>query len=130
MILPDSSVWIDYIRGTDSRQTGILDNALDDERVVTGDLILLEILQGFKTEAGYRTAKKRFDALMIFEMLGKELAVKGAENFRFLRGKGITVRKTADVIIATFCIENGIPLLFSDKDFRPFVRHLGLIEVV
>ncbi|MGI9558375.1 MAG: type II toxin-antitoxin system VapC family toxin, partial [Thermodesulfobacteriota bacterium] len=105
-----------------------LDNALEEASVVTGDLILMEVLQGFKDEKSYKTAFERIDALEVFEMLGREMALKCAGNFRFLRGKGVTIRKTADVIIATFCIENKMPLLFSDKDFKPFVKHLGLIE--
>ncbi|MCG8669970.1 MAG: VapC toxin family PIN domain ribonuclease, partial [Pseudomonadales bacterium] len=83
---------------------------------------------GFRHDKDYKTARKLFEDLTIFEMLGQSMAVKSADNFRRLRKKGITIRKTADVIIATFCIEQKLPLLFSDKDFKPFVKHLGLRE--
>ncbi|MFK7976821.1 MAG: VapC toxin family PIN domain ribonuclease, partial [Halioglobus sp.] len=86
-------------------------------------------LQGFRHDKDYKAAKALFEDVTIFEMLGKEMAIKSAENFRALRKKGITVRKTADVIIASYCISQKLPLLFSDKDFKPFVKHLGLSEV-
>ena len=124
----DSSVWIDYFTGVASTKTDTLDDTLGQEPVVIGDLILTEVLQGFRHDKDYKTAKELFDDLIVFEMLGKKMAIKSAENFRLLRKKGITVRKTADVIIASFCIEKKLPLLFSDKDFKPFVKHLGLVE--
>jgi predicted nucleic acid-binding protein len=97
--------------------------------VVAGDLVLTEVLQGFRSEKDYRIARFLMDELTVFEMLGKEMAIKSAENFRKLRKKGITIRKTADVMIASYYIEHSLPLLFSDKDFRPFVKYLGLIKV-
>ena len=127
MILVDSSVWIDYFSGTISRQTDTLDDLLGETPIAIGDLILAEVLQGFRDDRDYRTARKLFDTLTVFDLLGREMALKSAENFRSLRRKGITVRKTADVIIATFCIEKRLPLMFSDRDFRPFVQHLGLL---
>jgi len=129
MILVDSSVWIDYFTGVDSSQVNKLDDCLGLQPVAIGDLILTEVLQGFRLDKEYETAKSLFDELVLFELLGQKMAIKSAENFRALRKKGITIRKTADVIIATFCIDRKIPLLFSDKDFKPFVRHLGLQEV-
>ncbi len=129
MILVDSSVWIDYFNGVDTPQTSKLDTLLGVEPLGIGDLILTEVLQGFKSDADYKTAKQLLSALSIFEMLGAEQAVKSAENFRALRKRGITVRKTADVIIATYCIEARHSLLFADKDFLPFVEHLGLRPV-
>lgn len=102
---------------------------LDEEAVAVGDIILMEVLQGFQDKKDYKIAIGLFDALAVFDMLGRKMALKSADNFRSLHGKGVTVRKTADVIIATFCIENRIPLLFSDKDFKPFVKYLNLIEV-
>jgi predicted nucleic acid-binding protein len=125
----DSSVWIDYFNGADNKQTEVLDNTLGQQLVAIGDLILTEVLQGFRHNKDYNTAKSIFEELTVFELLGKEKAIKSADNFRALRKKGITIRKTADVIIATFCIDKNIPLLFSDKDFKPFVKHLGLNEV-
>ena len=128
MILVDSSVWIDYFTGTDNKSTNTLHNILGLKPVAVGDLILTEVLQGFRYDKDYKTARALFDDVSIFEMLGTEMALKSAYNFRALRKKGITVRKTADVIIASFCIEQKLPLLFSDKDFKPFVKHLGLVE--
>ena len=129
MILVDSGVWIDYFTGIDNKQTATLDKTLGVQSVAASDLILTEVLQGFRHDRDYRTAKALFDNVTIFEMLGRDMAIRSAENFRTLRKKGITIRKTADVIIASFCIKQKIPLLFSDKDFKPFVKHLGLTEV-
>ena len=126
MIVVDSSVWIDYFSGADTPQTEKLENILGTKPVAIGDLILTEVLQGFRHDKDYKAARKLFEDVAIFEMLGIQMAIKSADNFRALRKKGITVRKTADVIIATFCIEQKLPLLFSDKDFSPFAKHLGL----
>ena len=128
MILVDSSVWIDYFTGIDSQQAETLDKTLGVRPVAAGDLILAEILQGFRHDRDYKMAKTLFDTITIFEMLGRKMALASAENFRSLHKKGITIRKTADLIIATFCIKQRIPLLFSDKNFKPFVEHLGLVE--
>jgi predicted nucleic acid-binding protein len=128
MIMVDSSVWIDYFSGADNKQANTLDNILGLKPVAIGDLILTEVLQGFRHDKDYKAARALFEDVTIFEMLGKEMALKSADNFRSLRKKGITVRKTADVIIATFCIDRKLPLLFSDKDFKPFVKYLGLAE--
>ena len=129
MIMVDSSVWIDYFTGVASKQTDTLDKTLGQEPVAVGDLILTEVLQGFRRDKDYETARTLFDDLTVFEMLGRNMAIKSAENFRALRKRGITVRKTTDVIIASFCIERKFPLLFSDKDFKPFVKYLDLQEV-
>ena len=126
MILVDSSVWIDFFNGTKNTGTDKLNEILGLEEVVIGDLILAEVLQGFKNDTDYKAAKNVLTSLEVHDLLGKELAIKSANNFRKLRKKGITIRKTADVIIATYCIENKIPLLFTDKDFLPFVDNLRL----
>lgn len=126
MILVDTSVWIDYFNGRDNRATECLDNCLIEGTVAIGDLIYLEILQGFRADRDYRTAKTRLEELTIYEMFGLDAVERCAKNYRMLRKKGITVRKTADVIIASFCIQNKMPLLFLDRDFVPFVKHLGL----
>jgi predicted nucleic acid-binding protein len=126
VILVDSSVWIDYFTGRDTPQTTALDDTLGKRTIATGDLIMVEILQGFRSDRDYRTASRLLNELVQFDLLGRDMAIKSAEHFRTLRKKGITIRKTADVIVATFCIEHGLPLLFSDKDFKPFVKHLGL----
>ncbi|MEA5516794.1 PIN domain nuclease [Nodularia sp. UHCC 0506] len=129
MILVDSSVWIDYFNGRETPETNKLDGLLGVEPLAIGDLILTEVLQGFRSDTDYRTANKLLTSLTIFEMLGVNFALKSVDNYRFLRKGGITIRKTADVIIATFCIETQNSLLFSDKDFLPFVEHLGLSNV-
>ncbi|WP_404789225.1 PIN domain nuclease [Altericista sp. CCNU0014] len=129
MILVDSSIWIDYFNGRDTLHVNTLDTLLSVELLAIGDLILTEVLQGFREDADYRIAQKLLTGLTIFNLLGTELAIKSAENFRSLRKRGITIRKTVDVIIATFCIEQNHALLFSDRDFIPFVRHLGLKAV-
>jgi predicted nucleic acid-binding protein len=126
MIIVDSNVWIDYFTGVDNYQTTKLDSCLGKQPVAIGDLIFIEVLQGFRRDKEYETAKSLLEELVPFEMHGHAMAIKSAENFRALRKKGINIRKTADVIIATFCIDQKIPLLFSDKDFKPFVNHLGL----
>ena len=129
MILVDSSVWVDYFNGQDNKQTNTLNDALGVRPVAVGDLILTEVLQGFKDDNDYKTAKSLFDDLIIYDLVGKTMAIKSADNFQALRKKGITVRKPVDVIIATYCIEKKLPLLFIDKDFKPFVKHLGLSAV-
>lgn len=126
MLLVDSSVWVDYFNGKPTRETDLLDRLLGAELVGIGDLILAEVLQGFRDDSGYALAKRLLSALTIYELLGADRAIKVAENYRTLRKQGVTVRKTTDTIIATFCIENGFPLLFSDRDFDPFVNYLGL----
>jgi predicted nucleic acid-binding protein len=126
MILVDSSVWVDYFNGRDTPQVARLDLYLESELLGIGDLILTEVLQGFRQDKDYQRAKQLLTSLTVFGFLGTDMAIASADNFRSLRKRGITVRKTADVIIATFCIENDHSLLFADKDFLPFVEHLGL----
>ena len=129
MIMVDSSVWIYFFNGIETSEVDKLDEMLGLEEIATGDLIITEVLQGFREDKDYKVAKDVLTSLTVFELLGEELAIKSANNFRKLRKKGITVRKTADVIIATFCIENKIPLLFSDRDFIPFVDNIKLRSV-
>ncbi len=126
MVLADSSVWIDFFNGVRSTEADKLNEVLGLEEVIIGDLILTEILQGFRSDSDYKVAKEILTSLSVHELLGQEMAIKSANNLRKLRKKGIIIRKTADVIIATYCIENKIPLLFSDKDFLPFVDNLRL----
>ena len=126
MIVVDSSVWIDYFSGVINPETERLDRLIGTQLVAAGDLILTEVLQGFRAERDYRIAKALFEHVTLFDMLGVDMAIQSAENFRALRKQGITIRKTADVIIASFCIDKRLPLLFRDKDFKPFVDHLGL----
>jgi predicted nucleic acid-binding protein len=126
MILVDTSVWIDYFNGVENPQTDLLDASIVQGIVAIGDLILLEILQGIRSDREYGQTRQSLSALDQYEMFGKEMAGKCADNYRALRKKGVTIRKTAGIIIATFCIENSLPLLFIDRDFIPFVDHLGL----
>jgi predicted nucleic acid-binding protein len=126
MILVDSSVWIDYFNGRETEQTSRLDGLLSEELLGVGDLILAEVLQGFREDRDYQTARRLLTSLTVFELLGTSMAIKSADNFRALRKQGITIRKTTDVIIATFCIEYHHALLFTDKDFLPFVEFMGL----
>ena len=126
MIFVDSSVWIDYFRGVATKETELLDELLGVEPIVIGDLVLAEVLQGFKSDRDFNQAKKLLTSLVMVEMLGQEIAIQAARNFRSLRDRGITVRKTIDTIIAIYCIENDLALLHSDRDFDAFVEHLNL----
>jgi len=126
MIVADTSVWIDYVNGIITPQTNILDLELENSRVATGDLIIVEFLQGFRKEKQFQEAKNIMDSLEYYDFVGKEMAMNAAQNFRTLREKGITIRKTIDVLIATFCIEYGFELLHNDRDFDPMEEVLGL----
>lgn len=126
MILVDSSVWIDYFRGTVTPQTEKLDSLLGVELIATGDLILAEVLQGFTNERDFNQAKKLLTSLVVIDLAGQEVAIQAARNFRALRALGVTVRKTIDTVIATRCIQSSLALLYSDRDFDPFVVHLRL----
>lgn len=126
MILVDSSVWIDYFRGTSTPQSDRLDALLGIEPVAAGDVMLTEVLQGFTSDRAFDQALRLMDSLAIIEIGAAQIAIQAARNFRTLRARGVTVRKTIDTLIATRCIEDGHTLLYSDRDFDPFVRHLGL----
>lgn len=126
MILVDSSVWIDYFRDADTPQVDLLDGMLGRVRLAVGDLILAEVLQGVSDQKAFNLVKRTLDAFTQIDIGGHEVAVKAAENFRALRAKGITVRKTIDCLIATRCIEDQLTLLHADRDFLPFAQHLGL----
>lgn len=126
MILVDSSVWIDYFRGEETPQTEMLDALLGSEPLAVGDLILAEVLQGFQKDRDFNHAKQILTSFQMVNIVDREIAIQAARNFRILRGHGLTVRKTVDTLIATRCIRNGLVLLHNDKDFDPFVTHLGL----
>jgi predicted nucleic acid-binding protein len=126
MIVVDTSVWIDYVNGVVTPQTNILDIELESRRVATGDLIIAEFLQGFREDKQFQEAKDLMESLEYYDFVGKEIAISAAQNFRNLRKKGITIRKTIDVLIATFCIEYGFELLHNDRDFDPMEEILGL----
>ena len=107
-------------------QTDLLDVLLVREPLAIGDVILAEVLQGFDDGRSFREARRMLTSLTVIDIGGQDIAIQAARNFRALRGLGVTVRKTIDTLIATRCIEDGHHLLYSDRDFEPFVRHLGL----
>jgi predicted nucleic acid-binding protein len=125
----DSSIWIDYFNGKVTDKTDWLDSALGDKEIIVGDIILTEVLQGFQNDNDFRTAQKLLSEFPFMEMVGRELAIKSAWNYRFLRKNGITVRKTIDIMIGTFCIHYHFSLLHDDKDFEPMEKHLKLKTV-
>jgi len=126
MILVDTSVWIDYFNGASTKQTDHLDRILSEGTVLMGDIILTEILQGFDSEKEFRLAKKALDPLDCVHLGGKSLAIKAASNFRFLRSKGVTIHKTVDMLIGSWCIEHEVELLHHDKDFERIASLLPL----
>ena len=126
MILVDSSVWIDYFCGAPTAICDRLDQLLSTEPVCIGDLILAEVLQGFTSERDFEHGLTSLGGLELVEIGGRDIAVAAARNYRRLRAEGVTVRKTIDCLIATRCIADGYELLYSDRDFDPFVRRLGL----
>lgn len=130
MIVVDSSVWIDYFRGAATPQTDRLDALLASAPLAIGDLMLTEVLQGFDAERDFERALQLLGSLTVIEIAGEDIAVQAARNFRALRGHGVTVRKTIDTLIATRCIVDGHALLYSDRDFDPFVERLGLVSAM
>ncbi|WP_366946481.1 PIN domain nuclease [Nevskia sp.] len=126
MIVADSSVWIDFLNGVDGPQVELLDQLLDRDTVVTGDLILTEVLQGIRDDREFRRVSSLMAALPSHEMAGFDIALRSAQNYRRLRAQGITVRKTIDLLIGTFCIEHGLTLLHRDRDFDAMEQGLGL----
>ncbi|MCW9706387.1 type II toxin-antitoxin system VapC family toxin [Fodinibius salsisoli] len=126
MILVDTSVWVDYFNGIENQQTESLDQVLSEQSVLLGDIILTEILQGFDSDKEFRLAKQALDPLDCVHLGGKSLAIKAASNFRFLRSKGVTIRKTVDMLIGSWCIEHEVELLHNDKDFDQIATQLPL----
>lgn len=126
MILVDTSVWIDYFNGLENKQTESLDRILSEQSVLIGDIILTEILQGFDSDKEFRLAKQALDPLDCVHLGGKSLAIKAASNFRFLRSKGVTIRKTVDMLVGSWCIEHEVELLHNDKDFDQIATELPL----
>jgi hypothetical protein len=129
VILVDSSVWIDFFNGRRTRQTDLLDGLLGEEEILTGDLIYVEVLQGFGRDREFQRAKRALDTLPLADLLGREIALASVINYRVLRQRAITVRGTIDLIIATYCIQNGHVLLHADRDFEPMREHLGLLTL-
>jgi predicted nucleic acid-binding protein len=130
MILVDSSAWIDYFRGTATPQTDKLDELLGTEPLAIGDLILTEVLQGFSTDKEFNRARRLLAKLVPIDLGGHDIAIRAAGNHRALKARGVSPRSTVDTVIATRCVANGYMLLHSDRDFEPFVKHLGLRSVV
>lgn len=126
MILVDSSVWVDYLRGTPSLQTDKLDELLGTVPLAVGDLILTEVLQGCGTDKEFNEVRRLLLNLTVVPLGGQDVAIEAARNFRRLRALGLTVRKTIDTVIATRCILDKLDLLHSDRDFDAFEKHLGL----
>jgi predicted nucleic acid-binding protein len=126
MILVDSSVWIAYFKGHNTVHTAKLKAAAVREPLLVGDLFLLELLQGAQDELRAAKLERELRQYIVVPLLDPNLAVRAARNYRKLRRLGITVRKTADIVIGTFCIERGHMLLHDDRDFAPMAEHLGL----
>jgi predicted nucleic acid-binding protein len=129
MILVDSSVWIDYFNGHNTTQTDWLDSALGKIPIIMGDLVLTEVLQGFQNEKDFKIARTLLLSVPFMPMLGQQLAIESAMNYRILRKNGVTVRKTIDVMIGTFCVHYRFSCLYQDKDFDPIVKFLKLKTV-
>ena len=129
MIVVDSSVWIDFFNGRNAPHVQCLRAVLGTDEIIVGDLMLCEVLQGLESERSAREVEALLRRFEIVSIVGEAIAIAAARNFRSLRWRGITVRKTIDLLIGTWCIENRMPLLHHDGDFRPMARHLGLIEV-
>jgi len=128
VIVVDSTVWIDFLNGRNAPHVRRLDAVLGTAEIIVGDLIICEVLQGLDSEREAREVEALLRRFQIVSMAGDLIAVAAARNFRSLRSRGITIRKTIDLLIGTWCIENHRPLLHNDKDFRPMALHLGLIE--
>jgi predicted nucleic acid-binding protein len=129
LIVVDSSVWIAFLKGENAPHVRQLDTHLGAGEIILGDLMLCEVLQGLESERTAQEVQARLRPFAVVPMAGETIAITAARNFRYLRSRGITIRKTIDLIIGTWCIENRMPLLHNDSDFRPMARHLGLVEV-
>lgn len=130
MTVVDTSVWIDYFNDISTKETEAFNDMLGSQEILMGDLILTEILQGFQRDSHFEAARKLLQAFPIVPMVGPSLALKSAQHYRTLRKRGVTIRKTLDVMIGTFCIAQDLALLYADRDFDPMVRYLGLRTVL
>ena len=129
MIVVDSGVWIDFLNGRNTRPVAALKIALGKDEILVGDLMLCEVLQGLENDRAAAQVEGLLRRFQIVPMVGEAIAVQAARNYRALRRQGVTVRKTIDLLIGTWCIENRRPLLHDDRDFRPMAQYLGLGEV-
>ena len=127
MIVVDASVWIDFFNGRPTAEADALTDLLGEHPVVVGDLTITEVLAGFRHDADFRKAKALLETCEFRPMVGKQIALEAASNYRRLRATGVTVRKTIDVLIGTFCIVHSLPLLHCDRDFDALEEHLGLV---
>lgn len=130
MFLADSSVWIDFFNGAATPQADFLARRIESGEAIIGDLILAEVLQGIDSDRQFGRVRRLMSALGQLDIAGPAIAIEAARNFRRLRALGVTVRKTIDTLIATRCIVDGLPLLWSDRDFEPFRVHLGLVDAM
>jgi predicted nucleic acid-binding protein len=130
VIVVDISIWVDYFTGQTTRETEALDSLLGKQELLMGDLILTEVLQGFRHERHFQQALRLLQAFPVVTMLGPDMAVRSTNNYRTLRRRGVTVRKTIDVMIGTYCLAEDHALLCSDRDFHPMIQHLGLLSVL
>jgi predicted nucleic acid-binding protein len=126
VIVVDTSVWIDFFNGSPTPEADTLNQLLGERPVIVGDLTMAEVLSGFRTDGDFQKAHSLLESCEFRAMVGKPVAIEAARNYRLLRKRGITVRKTIDVLIGTFCILNRLPLLHADRDFDPLEEHLGL----
>jgi predicted nucleic acid-binding protein len=129
MIVVDTSVWVDFFNGRSTRATRYLRDDLPREELIVGDLVLCEVLQGFRDAKSQRAAEEIMTSFAYFDMVGRDVALRAAAAYRALRAKGVTVRKTIDVLIATACLERGYSLLHQDRDFDALEEHLGLVVI-
>jgi predicted nucleic acid-binding protein len=129
LIVVDSSVWIDFLNGRRTSHVTVLKATLGQAEIIVGDLMLCEVLQGLDGEGAVRRVEALLRRFEIVPMAGEAIAVAAARNFRSLRRRGVSIRKTIDMLIGTWCIENQLPLLHNDNDFRPMAHYLGLAEV-
>ena len=126
MLVVDTTVWVDYFNGVQNPQTDFLHIVLDSIPILIGDLILAEVLQGFRYDPDFEKVRRTLGKFAQESMVNPALAVQSARNYRFLRQKGVTVRETIDSLIATFCLENDHQLLHNDSDFDGYEQYLGL----
>lgn len=129
MIVVDSSVWISLLRMDDNDAVSRLHSFLLEEDILVGDAVLLEVLQGARSDKHASWLERSLRQYLVVPMLSPDMATKAATNYRRLRGHGVTIRKSNDLIIGTFCIEHGFGLLHTDRDFDPMAKYLGLITV-
>ncbi len=125
-LVADTSVWVDFLNGVESDKCKLFDFHLENDLVIVGDLILLEILRGIRSDKNYNKTKSELDSFVQVSMLSPELASEYAGFYRILRKKGITVRKSGDIIVAGYCIIHDLPLLQKDRDFKPYEKRFGL----